>query len=585
MKKISTIVLSLISLLSAAQPIIQSTYLPVRGTSIKEVWDTVNNYSAVPSIGANQIWDYSNKFTHPVDTFQIKTFHPDSTLARYHQHFPSATHASYIRTPFNNLSDSLYSYYIVDTNGLHMIGGFNIRKPIGNYIGYDTTAAINPSELLSPALAAFGMHRIDSSKYVTFGNLYANPVKVKGKKYKDMNGVGYGTLKMPNGTIYNNVLLTKVNVTSVDSVFFSNSGSFAGVLPQSYIEYSFLRNNTFGGTVLMFLTVNASNSYVDYGWYTLPVDFGSISGTVYKSLNETPGNLVISGEALLYRENSNFARNDILERTPLKANGTYRFDSIPYGEYRIAIRPDTILYPHAFTTYHGDSTNWLLAPAIHSSTDSTWNSPIHLKYQDTLQGLGVISGHLGLNLHERSINPIPGVDVIVKKNPGGIAVREVKSDSSNSSSNFTIKHLHDGTYYLFVDIPGLHMADSCYFTILGGTVINGLDFTVGSDSIHPACQHITNVNEHYQTNNLMEAYPNPYSLNTTIKVNLTEKNDVLIEVYNVLGEKIQTIDKGQKQIGTYSYNFSAKNLNYPAGVYIVKLTSGNKISILKIIEQ
>ena len=105
MKKISIILIFASSLTSFAQgPTILGTYLPVRGTSVKEVWDTVNNYTAVPTPGQNQFWDYSvplTEFSHVVDTFQLKTFHPDSTSTRYHQYFPNATHASWVRTPFN----------------------------------------------------------------------------------------------------------------------------------------------------------------------------------------------------------------------------------------------------------------------------------------------------------------------------------------------------------------------------------------------------------------------------------------------------------------------------------------------------
>ena len=56
-------------------------------------------------------------------------------------------------------------------------------------------------------------------------------------------------------------------------------------------------------------------------------------------------------------------------------------------------------------------------------------------------------------------------------------------------------------------------------------------------------------------------------------------------MYNVLGQKIQTLDNAQKQTGIYQYSFSAKNLNQSSGMYFVKLTVGNKTSVLKLIEQ
>src|SRR3989304_3266207 len=121
MKKIATVLLLIFSLISFAQPVIEGTYLPVRGSFIKEIWD-ISSTITVPDSGVNIVWDYSTEFTAQTDTFQIKTFHPDSIVngLSFSQYFPNATHASFLRSPLNNLTDSLYSYYIIDADGLHM---------------------------------------------------------------------------------------------------------------------------------------------------------------------------------------------------------------------------------------------------------------------------------------------------------------------------------------------------------------------------------------------------------------------------------------------------------------------------------
>jgi hypothetical protein len=362
-------------------------------------------------------------------------------------------------------------------------------------------------------------------------------------------------------------------------MFNNGNYSFYTVQNSHYFEYSFLRNNTFGSSILMFLTSDATNTYIQYGWYTLPVDFGSISGLVLDSLN---GGQTQHGEALLYRENSNFAKNDILDRSTLDNNGHYQFDSIPYGEYRIAIRSDSSIYHNAYTTYYGDSTNWISAPTIHTNSALTSVSTIHLQYHPVPSGTGIVHGNIGYNAHIRTNDPIPGVDIIVQKNPGG-TVMEVKTDSS--SGNYTLNALTNGSYTMFVDIPGCYMANGCNFSISNGTVINGFDCICGTDTIHPAYSPTTNINELYRNDNLMSVYPNPYSSSTTIEVNVPEKSDVLLELYNLLGEKIQTIEKAEKATGVYSYNLNSKNIKYATGTYILKLKVGDKTSVQKIIRQ
>ncbi len=82
----------------------------------------------------------------------------------------------------------------------------------------------------------------------------------------------------------------------------------------------------------------------------------------------------------------------------------------------------------------------------------------------------------------------------------------------------------------------------------------------------------------------VNVYPNPYSEFTTIQINVLENANVLAEVYNVLGEKIQTIVNAELSTGNYNYNFGAKQLGYTSGIYFVKITINSKVSVIKIIE-
>lgn len=582
MKKIFTLILFFYSLIFVAQaPIFEGTYLPVINTSVKEVWDTTYNSMTVPTIGANQVWDYrktNGQFTHVIDTFQIKIVAPASTP--YSSYFPGATHASYLRTPFKNITDSLYSYYVINHDGLFNMGAFSIKH------GYDSTLISSPHEHYCPSLVPYLMSLNDTSASITFvKKIYGYAGKIKQKKYKTMTAVGYGTLLLPNAN-YNNVLEIKEDLQMIDSIYvdFTGTGVYTYFTKQTShsVVYEFLRNNTFGSSYLMYLCANPSNTNVYYGWYSLPVDFGSISGSVFTNTLETTP--VISGEAYLYRENSNFAKNDILATVNLDAAGNYHFDSIPFGEYRIAIRPNNIIYPNAFITYFGDTTNWMGATSIITNTLTSPSHKIHLRYHPASVGGGSISGTLAENfsiMRTSGSTPIPGIGIVVKKNPGGGAIHNTTTDITGT---YSLGTLDNGNYELFVDVPGLFMAGTYSFTIAGGTVVNSLDYTVGSYSIHPNSS-ILGVKEVVASGDLIQAYPNPYSSVTTINVNLKESNTVLLEVYNVLGEKVQVLDNSNKQPGNYYYNFSAKNLGFTSGMYFVKLSSGNKTTLVKIIEQ
>lgn len=87
-----------------------------------------------------------------------------------------------------------------------------------------------------------------------------------------------------------------------------------------------------------------------------------------------------------------------------------------------------------------------------------------------------------------------------------------------------------------------------------------------------------------QITNEVNVYPNPYSEFTTIQINILENANVLAEVYNVLGEKVQTITNSELSAGNYNYTFAAKQLGYSAGIYFVKVTINDKIQVIKIVE-
>jgi len=589
MKKIFLLACVCVSLLIHAQapPVIEGTYYPVRNTSIKQVYDVAGSMQ-VPTIGPNQIWDYrpsNNQFLNVTDTFSFGFF--DASSTPFHSHFPSATHATYVRTPYDNPSDSLYFYWEVTPDGLYNLGGYNIKN------AFDSTLIHDNKEFFAPALIAYH----DSIHQTTRTTLFANKfpissvlmrVKIIQRKTKLMKYVGYGTLKIPNGT-YNNVALVREQAVSLDSIFIdytkTNNYVFAGTQTVVNNNYQFLRNNTFGSAFLMYLAANENNTSVHSAWYTLPVDFGSISGTVYTNATET--NKVTNGEMYLYREHSNFVKNDILARTQVDNNGNFKFDSIPYGEYRIAVRPNTTLYPNSMITYFGDTTDWIGASTIITTTTTSSGHKIHLQYHPVPAGNNGVSGQLVFNpLVQKSAGitsskPVPGIGIVIKKNPGSSSERNMVSDNNGE---FHLGNIDDGSYRLIVDIPGLHMSGTYEFTVSNGSLVNNLDFTVGTDSIHPFSSPIGLKELNIKDDLAIMAYPNPYNDNTNIVFYLTSSQNITLEVLNVLGQKLQVLENGIKANGAYSYNFSAKKIGQPAGIYFIKLTAGTNSKVIKIIE-
>ncbi|MBW8048803.1 MAG: T9SS type A sorting domain-containing protein [Cytophagales bacterium] len=78
--------------------------------------------------------------------------------------------------------------------------------------------------------------------------------------------------------------------------------------------------------------------------------------------------------------------------------------------------------------------------------------------------------------------------------------------------------------------------------------------------------------------------PNPYTSATNIVYTVEEKAVVLLEVYNVLGKRIQTLVDADQNVGNYQYSFSARQVGYSSGVYILKFRVNDKVYARQLVE-
>jgi hypothetical protein len=76
-------------------------------------------------------------------------------------------------------------------------------------------------------------------------------------------------------------------------------------------------------------------------------------------------------------------------------------------------------------------------------------------------------------------------------------------------------------------------------------------------------------------------YPNPVSDISTIQFNLKESSDVLIEVYNIQGQRVNQLANGNLAQGTHEIVWSVDS-NVQNGIYFIKLQSGNDVITKKI---
>ena len=74
---------------------------------------------------------------------------------------------------------------------------------------------------------------------------------------------------------------------------------------------------------------------------------------------------------------------------------------------------------------------------------------------------------------------------------------------------------------------------------------------------------------------LEQNYPNPFNPSTKISFGIPERTNVLLRVFNAIGEEVAIIASGIYEAGTYNFDFDASNL--PSGIYIYALQTENSV--------
>jgi coenzyme F420-reducing hydrogenase alpha subunit len=85
---------------------------------------------------------------------------------------------------------------------------------------------------------------------------------------------------------------------------------------------------------------------------------------------------------------------------------------------------------------------------------------------------------------------------------------------------------------------------------------------------------------------LYNNYPNPFNPQTTIKYDLQKSGKVVVEIFNLLGQKIKTLVNEDKVAGSYTASWNGtteKGLTAASGIYFYRIKTENFSSTKKMI--
>lgn len=85
---------------------------------------------------------------------------------------------------------------------------------------------------------------------------------------------------------------------------------------------------------------------------------------------------------------------------------------------------------------------------------------------------------------------------------------------------------------------------------------------------------------------LGQNYPNPFNGSTVITYDLPRPGIIVLEVFNILGQKVSTLANRYLPAGRYNAQWTGRNdhgVEMPTGVYFYRLTSGRTVLVRKLI--
>jgi hypothetical protein len=163
--------------------------------------------------------------------------------------------------------------------------------------------------------------------------------------------------------------------------------------------------------------------------------------------------------------------------------------------------------------------------------------------------------------------------------PGTVKI-ELSTDGYNGSYSLLADSLPNNEKYQLV-WPWYILSDSCYIrlTLMGqdtATAITPAAFTLLGQQVSIE-DDITVPDKAF----LVRQYPNPFNATTTIEYNMTEACHMTIEIFDLLGKRIETLIDRYMQTGRHQVAWDASG--YSSGVYFYRIEAGDFVETKRMV--
>ncbi len=430
----------------------------------------------------------------------------------------------------------------------------------------------------------FVLQGTDSSTTITIFNSSNDPTKyitvdIDFERDYRMKGIISGSVKDSLNNLsdaklfffYDGIYLIDSTTTDEDGNYEKEleSGNYfvAALMNGYYMQYSNLKTSPLNAD---FIKVHKNHpKRVNFILQKEVVTDLSISGVVLDIVTEETVNKAIvvvrKGKHTPTKIQTSILNNPLRSYSVMtNSRGEYSVNNIQIGGDYYAEAFSQYYIPGYYNQMNEHEVFWQNADSI-AITGYERDKNIYLD-RDSSYGGGVARGHIRINNNQTD-----------SANNSLIFAWSTLNDKvynynfSQASGEFDLSSLPSGSYKLITDKIGYENSVSSEF------IIDTTQDTVANIELLLIPTSIERTSAKVEGFRLSQNYPNPFNPSTTIEFSLERYDNITLTIYNLLGQKVTELLKGNYNKGTYKVTFDAAQL--PTGIYIYQLrTSTNVIA-------
>ena len=299
----------------------------------------------------------------------------------------------------------------------------------------------------------------------------------------------------------------------------------------------------------------------------VPINIGGLDPAFDFDFNYAPM-MLVGGTVMVDPDDPPVNWNNV----QVRLNGSGSYQVAPDNDGNFAIYADTGMY--MLDAYY---VNYLTTPGGYFN--------IHL-LEDTTAGLDFLLNVRDIRVHGHILGiplPIPGGPYNVTGGtdtyPLGYHVSSPQIDNATGAYEISVC---DGNWtFNPPDIPGYATPLPRYMELNETDTVAGYDFSYLVSSVDdPGFPAIP------REFSLSQNSPNPFNMATRIDFDLPQSSEIELAVYNILGQKVQTLAEGTYPAGTHSARWDGSDesgTTAASGIYFYRLIAGDKVLIKKML--